>query len=84
MGKLMSIFVTTRKVREQILHRFDAQTAQREKFRARDPIEFSERLREFDALGERSPRRLGDSALAVGNFCFTDLAHWIGTVCRTA
>src|SRR5205823_3221942 len=42
MGKLMSIFVTARKMREQILHRFDAETAQREKFRARDPIEFTE------------------------------------------
>src|SRR4029453_1654343 len=80
MGKLMSIFVTTRKVREQILYRFDAETAQREKFRARDPIEFSERLRDFDALGERSPRRPGDSALAVGGFCFTTPPHCIGPV----
>jgi hypothetical protein len=30
MGKLMPIFVTARKVREQILHRLDAETAQRE------------------------------------------------------
>jgi hypothetical protein len=38
----MSIFVTTRKMREQIFHRLDAQTSQREQTRPRDPIELSE------------------------------------------
>ncbi len=57
MGKLMSIFVPTRKMREQIFHRLDAETAQREKLRARDPIEFSERLRDFERCLRKAARR---------------------------
>src|SRR4029453_13350320 len=84
MGKLMSIFVTTRKMREQIFDSLDPETAKPGKFGTRDQIEFSERLRDSNAFGKRSPRRPGDRALAAGNFCFTDLAHCIGAVCRTA
>ena len=40
MGKLMSIFVTPRIMRQQIIHRLDSEPAQCEKFWARNPIEF--------------------------------------------
>src|SRR5438094_839402 len=44
MGKLMPIFVTAWEMREQIFHPLDAETAQREKFRLRDPIKLLQRL----------------------------------------
>jgi hypothetical protein len=34
-------------MREQIFHCLEAEAAQREQARARDPIEFSQRLRDF-------------------------------------
>jgi hypothetical protein len=52
----MSIFVTARKMREQIFDRLNVETAQREQTRPRDPIKLSERLRDFDTLGERLRR----------------------------
>src|SRR6266446_4009347 len=49
--KLMPIFVPSRIMREQIFHCLEAEPAQREQARARDPIEFSQRLRDFHHLG---------------------------------
>src|SRR6266446_2309407 len=46
----MPIFVASRIMREQIFHGLEAEPAQREQARARDPIEFSQRLRDFHQL----------------------------------
>jgi hypothetical protein len=42
MGKLMSIFVTAREMRDQIFDSLDPETAQREQTRPRDPIKVTE------------------------------------------
>jgi len=45
--KLMSIFVPAREVGQQILNRGNAKSSQRQNFRARNPIEFFKRMRNF-------------------------------------
>src|SRR5438552_6453625 len=70
--KLLPIFVPSRIMREQIFHCLEAEPAQREQARARDPIEFSQRLRDFHHLGERSPRRPGCSASPRRTFFFVN------------
>src|ERR1700730_18673912 len=45
--KLMSIFVSPWKMRQQIFGRRDAKPTQRQNFRTRNPIEFFKRLRNF-------------------------------------
>src|SRR6266852_6366771 len=49
--KLMSIFVTPRIMRQQIFRRLEAKPMQREQTRPRNPIQFSQQLRNFDHLG---------------------------------
>ena len=45
-GKLGAILVATRKMGQEILSSFDLQTAQRSQFRARNPVQFGQRLRQ--------------------------------------
>src|SRR5439155_4401611 len=54
--KLMPIFVASWIMREQIFHCLEAEPAQREQARARDPIEFSQRFRHFHQLTATSCR----------------------------
>src|ERR1700730_1794115 len=50
MRKLMSIFVTPRKMRQQIFHRLNPEPPQRQQLRARDPIKLQEWLRDLHYL----------------------------------
>src|ERR1700730_885673 len=66
----MPVFMASREMRQQILPRLEAEPAQREQARPRNPIEFSQRLRGSHHLGTRSPRRPACSASPQQTFIF--------------